>query len=245
MATAPDGSTGACIHPAPPRSARSTVLPHACSTATARTATPCLRPSTRSACRWWIAASSTPSPISAAAPRRAGAGTRDGKREQEDNTFTDFIAAARAAGGNGYTRAGRIVAQGRSAGGMLMGAVANMAPELFAAHHRRSALRRRAQHDARRDAAAHAAGMAGMGQPHRERSRFPHDRGLFALRERRAPQAYPPSSRSAASPIPASPIGSRRNGWRRSARRRPRADPCCCASTWTPAMAARPAASTG
>jgi oligopeptidase B len=56
----------------------------------------------------------------------------DGKREKKTNTFDDFIAAGRALVERGYTSAGRIVAHGGSAGGMLMGAVANRAPELFA-----------------------------------------------------------------------------------------------------------------
>jgi oligopeptidase B len=57
----------------------------------------------------------------------------EGKRAKKTNTFTDFIAAARHLVAQGYTREGRVVAHGGSAGGMLMGAVANMAPELFAA----------------------------------------------------------------------------------------------------------------
>jgi oligopeptidase B len=57
----------------------------------------------------------------------------NGKREHKENTFRDFIASGRMLAEAGYTSQGRIVAQGRSAGGMLMGAVANMAPELFAA----------------------------------------------------------------------------------------------------------------
>lgn len=56
----------------------------------------------------------------------------DGKREKKTNTFTDFIAAAETLADAGFTARGRIVAEGGSAGGMLMGAVANMAPELFA-----------------------------------------------------------------------------------------------------------------
>ncbi len=56
----------------------------------------------------------------------------DGKREKKTNTFDDFIAAGRALVERGYTSTGRIVAHGGSAGGMLMGAVANRAPELFA-----------------------------------------------------------------------------------------------------------------
>jgi oligopeptidase B len=55
-----------------------------------------------------------------------------GKLEHKTNSFTDFIACARHLIAAGYTREGAIVAQGASAGGMLMGAVANMAPELFA-----------------------------------------------------------------------------------------------------------------
>ncbi len=54
-----------------------------------------------------------------------------GKLEQKVNTFTDFIAAGEHLVAKGYTRKGRIVANGGSAGGMLMGVVANMAPELF------------------------------------------------------------------------------------------------------------------
>ncbi len=55
----------------------------------------------------------------------------DGKRDKKTNTFTDFIAAARHLVTARYTAHDRIVAQGGSAGGMLMGAVANMAPEAF------------------------------------------------------------------------------------------------------------------
>jgi len=57
---------------------------------------------------------------------------RLGRREHKANTFTDFIAAAEALAAAGYTAPGRIVAQGGSAGGMLMGAIANMRPDLFA-----------------------------------------------------------------------------------------------------------------
>ena len=56
----------------------------------------------------------------------------DGKREKKTNTFDDFAAAGRALIGAKYTSAKRIVGHGGSAGGMLMGAVANRAGELFA-----------------------------------------------------------------------------------------------------------------
>jgi oligopeptidase B len=56
----------------------------------------------------------------------------DGRKDRKANTFTDFIAAAESLIAGGYGRAGRIVAEGRSAGGMLMGAVANLRPDLWA-----------------------------------------------------------------------------------------------------------------
>lgn len=56
----------------------------------------------------------------------------DGKREKKPNTFDDFATSARALIDAKYTSAKRIVGHGGSAGGMLMGAVANRAGDLFA-----------------------------------------------------------------------------------------------------------------
>jgi len=56
----------------------------------------------------------------------------DGKREKKTNSFDDFAASARALIDAKYTSEKRIVGHGGSAGGMLMGAVANRAGELFA-----------------------------------------------------------------------------------------------------------------
>ncbi len=56
----------------------------------------------------------------------------DGKLGKKPNTFRDFLAAARFLIAEGYASPARIVAQGGSAGGLLMGAVANLAPDLFA-----------------------------------------------------------------------------------------------------------------
>ena len=55
-----------------------------------------------------------------------------GKMLEKRNTFTDFIAVASHLVGTDVTRAENMVAYGGSAGGLLMGAVANMAPDLFA-----------------------------------------------------------------------------------------------------------------
>ncbi len=47
------------------------------------------------------------------------------------NSFTDFIAAGEYLAAEKFTSRGRIVAQGGGAGGMLMGGIASMAPDLF------------------------------------------------------------------------------------------------------------------
>ncbi len=56
----------------------------------------------------------------------------EGRMLNKRNTFTDFIAATEALSGNGYADPRRIYAQGGSAGGLLVGAVANMRPDLYA-----------------------------------------------------------------------------------------------------------------
>ncbi len=55
-----------------------------------------------------------------------------GKQLSKKNTFTDFIAVADDLIARGFTAPDRLVAEGGSAGGMLMGAIANMAPDRFA-----------------------------------------------------------------------------------------------------------------
>jgi oligopeptidase B len=57
----------------------------------------------------------------------------DGKFLAKPNTFSDFVACARTLIDEGWTSPDRLVARGGSAGGLLMGAVANLAPELFRA----------------------------------------------------------------------------------------------------------------
>ena len=55
----------------------------------------------------------------------------DGKFLQKKNTFTDFIDCAESLIEGGYTSAEHLAAEGGSAGGLLVGAVANMRPDLF------------------------------------------------------------------------------------------------------------------
>ncbi len=57
----------------------------------------------------------------------------DGKFLRKKNTFTDFIACAEHLIEQRYTNPKRLAIMGRSAGGLLMGAVTNMRPDLFAA----------------------------------------------------------------------------------------------------------------
>src|SRR5947209_15949529 len=54
-----------------------------------------------------------------------------GKLLKKPNTFMDFIAAAEFLSARGYAAPSKIVAHGGSAGGLLMGAVANLRPDLF------------------------------------------------------------------------------------------------------------------
>jgi oligopeptidase B len=54
-----------------------------------------------------------------------------GRMHKKRNTFTDFIAAAERLIALRYTSAQKLIIEGGSAGGLLMGAVANMRPDLF------------------------------------------------------------------------------------------------------------------
>jgi oligopeptidase B len=57
----------------------------------------------------------------------------DGKLRRKKNSFTDFVAVAESLVRRKYTAPDRLVIQGGSAGGLLMGVVTNMRPQLFKA----------------------------------------------------------------------------------------------------------------
>ncbi|WP_109473080.1 S9 family peptidase [Ornithinimicrobium cavernae] len=59
----------------------------------------------------------------------------NGRMEHKKNTFTDFVACADELVGSGWVAPDRLAAAGGSAGGLLMGAVLNLAPEKFRAVH--------------------------------------------------------------------------------------------------------------
>ena len=56
---------------------------------------------------------------------------KEGKLTNKKNTFEDYIHAAKYLIDNNYSSKGKIIGMGGSAGGLLMGAVVNQAPELF------------------------------------------------------------------------------------------------------------------
>ena len=58
---------------------------------------------------------------------------RAGKQQHKQNSFDDFITCAEHLITNGFTSAAQLVISGGSAGGLLIGAVLNQRPELFAA----------------------------------------------------------------------------------------------------------------
>ncbi len=59
----------------------------------------------------------------------------EGRMEHKTNTFTDFVACADHLVETGWVAPDRLAAEGRSAGGLLMGAVLNLAPERFRVVH--------------------------------------------------------------------------------------------------------------
>ena len=105
-----------------------------------------------------------------------------GRMMQKMNTFTDFIDCADHLVKNKYTSAGRLVIQGGSAGGLLMGAVVNMRPDLFKAAVAQVPFVDVNQHDARRAAAADAASTSSGAT--RTTSRFRLHDQVLALRQR-------------------------------------------------------------
>ena len=59
----------------------------------------------------------------------------DGKLHRKMNTFTDFIDATQFLMEEGYAHPAKVIAEGKSAGGMLMGVIANVTPGLYHAIH--------------------------------------------------------------------------------------------------------------
>ena len=110
----------------------------------------------------------------------------DGQLLNKKNTFTDFIDATRLPG-SGRLRGSQSACSpsGGSAGGLLMGAIANMAPGDYSGHRRRRAVRRRGDDDARREHSADHERVRRVGQSEGEEVLRLHA-VVLALRQRRA-----------------------------------------------------------
>ena len=88
-------------------------------------------PSARRGCRCSIAASSTQSRTCAAGRSAGGAGTRPAGCGRKWNTFNDFIDVTDFLVARGYGARDRVFARGGSAGGLLVGVIANVAPQNY------------------------------------------------------------------------------------------------------------------
>ena len=93
-----------------------------------------------------------------------------GRLAQKPTTFSDFVAVARDLVARGWTTPEHLAARGGSAGGLLMGAVINLAPELF-----RCVVAEVPFVDVVTTmlgpvAAAHRGGVGGVGRPHHARA---------------------------------------------------------------------------
>ena len=124
---------GADLGGAPRRRRRTTARRRACCTATARTRRAWTRGSRPSACRCSTAASCSPSPTSAAEARCGRQWYEDGKLLRSATRSPTSSRAPNTCAPRATPSPDRLAARGGSAGGLLMGAVANLAPQQFAA----------------------------------------------------------------------------------------------------------------
>ena len=116
--------------------------------------------------------------------RWAGPGTRTGGWSTRPTRSRTSSPARATSSTPGIARPGALAGRGGSAGGLLIGAVANQAPELFRALVARGALRRLRHHHARRRAPADGRRMGGVGQPPGRRGGLPPHAHLLPLRQR-------------------------------------------------------------
>ncbi len=163
----------------------------------------------------------------------------DGKLFHKKNTFTDFIDVTDDLVRQGYAAKDRVAAYGGSAGGLLMGAISNMAPDQLPRDPLAGAVRRRGDDHARSDHPAHHQRVRRVGQSGEE--------GLLRLHARRTRRTTTcrsrPTRRCSSAPacgIRRCSTGSRPSTWRACATWTRASEPgACSAPTWTPATAAK------
>ena len=162
------------------------------------------------------------------------------------NTFTDFVAVRGAPGRpQGYTSPDRLAARGGSAGGLLMGAVANLAPTSSAP----SSPRCRSSTASPRCSTRRCRSPSRSGRSGATRSTDPdvyaYMQALLAVRQRRRDRTTPRCSSTGGLQRPARcSTGSRRSGWRACGRRRPTTSSSCSRPRWARATRVRRAATT-
>ena len=131
------------------------------------------------------AGSSTPWRTCAAAARWGGAGTTTASCSRRPTRSPTPLAARRPPRRRpGWVAPDRVGLEGGSAGGLLVGAVLNLAPGAVPRGARRRAVRRRAHDDAPARPAADRGGVGGVGQPARRPRGVCRDARLRAVRER-------------------------------------------------------------
>ena len=104
-----------------------------CCTGTAPTRSPWTPGSPSPGCRCSTGAWCSPSPTCGEAGRWAGAGTRTASCWPSPHSFSDLVAAADHLAAEGWCAPDRIALRGGSAGGLLVGAALNLAPDRFRA----------------------------------------------------------------------------------------------------------------
>ena len=113
----------------------------------------------------------------------------DGRMEHKANTFSDFIACARHLVAEGIARPDALAGRGGSAGGLLIGAVANAAPELFAALVAQVPFVDCVTTMLDDEPPAHRGRVGGVGQSPGRRGGLPAHAVVLALRQRQRPQS--------------------------------------------------------
>ena len=122
----------------------------------------------------------------------------DGRMEHKQHTFDDHIAVADGLAASGLVDGSRIATRGLSAGGLLQGAVFSQRPDRWRAVVAEVPVRRRADHDARRDDPAHRQRVGRVGRPVAARADYaldgrPTRRTTTRRRRAPAPTCWPPA----------------------------------------------------